>query len=967
MKRLNRYRQVVRACVLGFIFMNTSLQAQTILNVTTFGAIGDGVTDDYPAFVAAMDAVKMLSPAQVILHIPDGEFRLALPEISDSNAAHLKINGISNLTVEATDQATLICDSPYHHAIYVNASDNITVRNLAVDFGSLPHTQGTVVAVTPALKYVDITIDTGFPLPTEDHIDGYGGAHSATNVGYLYDPTTGKKLNQYMDQYLRSQVVDLGNGVYRYHTSNTVVDDFVGLKFVVVGRRKVNGVKCNSSSDVLLENVTVYSAPGAAINLQSSGQITVDQCTIEQKPNTTRLFSSNADGVHSKWCTAGPIISNCYFTGMGDDSVNIGGSFVPVIKIEDAYTIYVEAHGSLFSFADDFIYMDKTTHELISLGSIASINVTSIPEYSKNCMKIVFQNPVPALVTWLVTQDLRTCSQILNLNACGRGAQVVNNHFYNHRARGVLMRAPDALIQGNHFDTIAGPAVVISNDSSFLTEGPSGSGTQVLDNTFTHVERSNIWIQSSGEGADTTATMGVMDVVIDNNTFNDYGGLNAHGRGEVGNVFYIKNAFNFQISNNTIGEPAFMQEPIAVFEDSFDGYVDNTALQSVWKNAVSVAPNKADLQLISDFTSVPSGYFATLNSQAIKSNNGVNYREIGATITEDFTLVFKMVQSNFSRLNEVGLLNAAGTQGYIVGWNSASATSYNGNGFIQIRKIDLASTWDNFSTTGSVISSANVNADHPVMGYVVTSTNPLAYDNEFAGLAEFKLTWDASTGLLTVYVNGVEKLTAIDTDFASFSRVYIRGNTYGVVDDIKLYIMADPAMPIIQTYSENSDWSNTTRINGLLVDFNNYNISGYGGGQDGSGGQPVVVNAKDGGLTIALQGNAWKRIPISYVVTNKTILEFEVTAIDEGEIIGLGLEEDTIYSNDKRCFQLGGSEVWSNAWQETNTYTSGAQTYRIPVGEFYTGQMNYMFFVADDDADGSTQIDLKTIMLFEDE
>ena len=966
MNRVKGMSQIWCWSVLCVLCLQWSAHAQTVLNVTTYGAVGDGVTDDYPAFVAALDAVAQLSPAQVILQIPDGSYRLALSQSADSSAGHLKISGISNLTVEASNQATLICGSPYHHGIYINASDNITVRNLAVDYDPLPHTQGTVVATTPASRYVDITIDPGFPLPTEDHIDGYGGAHTATNVGYLYDPTTGRKLNQYMDQYLREQVVDLGGGVYRYHTSNTVLDDFVGLKFVVVGRRKADAVKCNSSGDVLLENVTVYSAPATAFNIQSCDLVTVDQCTIEQLPNSTRLFSTNADGVHSKWCTVGPVVSNCYFTGMGDDSVNIGGSFVPVIKVEDAYTIVVESHGSLFNFADDFIYMDKTTHGLISLGPIVSIKTTTISEYSKGCMRIVFENPVPTFVTWLTTQDVRSCSQILNLNACGRGAVVTDNHFYNHRARGVLMRAPDSLIQGNHFDTIAGPAIVISNDSSFLSEGPSGSGAQVLDNTFTNVERSNIWIQSSGDGSSTTATKGVLDVVIDNNTFNDYGGLNAYGRGAVGNVFYIRNASDFQISNNTIGEPAFMQYPVSVFDENFDSYADTAALQNVWINAVPSSPNNASLTLTDTFTATPSGYSTTLNSQTAKANNGVNYRDMGITVTEDFTLTFKMLQSNFSRYNMVGLLNSDGTQGYAVGWSTASSTSFYGNGYVQIKKLNLTTPWDNFSTTGTTISASNANPDHPATGYAVTGTDPVTYDTTFAGLAEIKLTWDASTGLLTVYVNGVEKLIATDTDFSSFSRIYIRGNVYSVVDDINLSTMADPAMPITFSLTDNLDWSNTTRTNGVAVDFDDYTISGYGGGQDGYGGYPAIANTSDGGLTVAIQGNAWKRIPLSYTITSKTVLEFEVTAADEGEILAIGLDEDTDYSNAVRGLQLGGSDVWNQAWQGISAYTSDNKTYRIPVGEFYTGPMNNLFFVADDDADGSTDAVFKTIMIYED-
>ena len=120
-------------------------------------------------------------------------------------------------------------------------------------------------------------------------------------------------------------------------------------------------------------------------------------------------------------------------------------------------------------------------------------------------------------------------------------------------------------------------------------------------------------------------------------------------------------------------------------------------------------------------------------------------------------------------------------------------------------------------------------------------------------------------------------------------------------------------------------------------------------------------------MTVSLEGNAWKRIPLSYTVTSKTILEFEVTSTDQGEILAIGLDEDTDYSNAVRGLQLGGSDVWNQAWQGMSSYITDDKTYRIPVGEFYTGQMSNLFFVADDDADGSTDVVLKTIMIYEDQ
>ena len=420
---------------------------------------------------------------------------------------------------------------------------------------------------------------------------------------------------------------------------------------------------------------------------------------------------------------------------MGDDGVNIGGTYLPVVDQPDPYTLVIEAHGSIgqYSVSElDLVSVDRITHGHFYLGTATNKQTVQVAGYSTNCFQLTFTNPLPDMETYLETLDKNASNKVINLNACGRGAIIQNNHFYMHRARGILMRAPDSLIEGNLFDTIAGPAIVVSNDGGFLTEGPSGDGATIQNNTFTNVERSNIWINSSIADDSATATEGVVGLTISNNTFSDYGGENIHGRGQVGNVFWVKNASDLVISNNTIGNPAII----------------------------------------------------------------------------------------------------------------------------------------------------------------------------------------------------------------------------------------DPASVIIQEYTDNLNWTDNTRIGGVLVDFDNYTISSYGVGQDGQG-LPTSAVTSQGGLTVHLTGNCWKKIPINYTITSSTILEFEVSATDLGEIIGIGLDEDNDHNNAKRGFQLGGSQTWGNCWQETNTYTSDTKSYKIAIGSFYTGTKSNLVFIADDDANGSTDVTFTNILLYE--
>jgi hypothetical protein len=129
------------------------------------------------------------------------------------------------------------------------------------------------------------------------------------------------------------------------------------------------------------------------------------------------------------------------------------------------------------------------------------------------------------------------------------------------------------------------------------------------------------------------------------------------------------------------------------------------------------------------------------------------------------------------------------------------------------------------------------------------------------------------------------------------------------------------------------------------ADFRDFTIGSYGGGQD-TAGLAAVENA---GATLHLLGNTWKKIDLDYNVTTDTILEFDFKSASQGEIHGIGLDTDDEISAD-RTFQLYGKQVWGiQDFDDYGSSAPGYKHYRIPVGLYYTGPVNRLFFVNDHD------------------
>ena len=128
-------------------------------------------------------------------------------------------------------------------------------------------------------------------------------------------------------------------------------------------------------------------------------------------------------------------------------------------------------------------------------------------------------------------------------------------------------------------------------------------------------------------------------------------------------------------------------------------------------------------------------------------------------------------------------------------------------------------------------------------------------------------------------------------------------------------------------------------------------LTSYGGGQDKKTFYEITAD----GNFLSLTGNTWKAFKYNYNITPDTVVEFDFQSAVEGEIHTIGFDFDTSLTGNQQ-FQLHGTQHWTRANQDF-TYdeiTGGLQHYRIPVGQYYTGQVNYITFINDHDVKNPT-------------
>lgn len=125
------------------------------------------------------------------------------------------------------------------------------------------------------------------------------------------------------------------------------------------------------------------------------------------------------------------------------------------------------------------------------------------------------------------------------------------------------------------------------------------------------------------------------------------------------------------------------------------------------------------------------------------------------------------------------------------------------------------------------------------------------------------------------------------------------------------------------------------------------------------------------GTEIYIYGNAWKAIDFNYTITRKTIIEFEFRSDVMGEIHAIGFDTDLNSLRPLRAIQVYGDQRWGV--QRNNTYDKGWKKYRIGIGaqyndykKSYLGEVNYMFFIADDDKKVGSNSMFRNIKVYED-
>ncbi|KZS39104.1 hypothetical protein AWE51_11130 [Aquimarina aggregata] len=273
-------------------------------------------------------------------------------------------------------------------------------------------------------------------------------------------------------------------------------------------------------------------------------------------------------------------------------------------------------------------------------------------------------------------------------------------------------------------------------------------------------------------------------------------------------------------------------------------------------------------------------------------------------------------------------VNTNGTPSNGTGPNSAA----NGTSYIYV---EASGNGNGFPNKRAILNS-------PCLDLSNVSTPTLSFQYHMTGSAIGNLAIEART-------NNDGAWTTV------FSRTGAQGTDWNIAEvDLSSYAGNSSVQLRLNTVTGNS-WQGDVAIDDLsitestgggntceAINFNNFTVNAFSN-QDNAGNSSIT----DQGASLSLSNNTWKFIAMDYTVTANTMMEFDFSSTSEGEIHGIGFENDNQLTS-SRYFKVYGTQNYGIT--NYDNYTSGTITYKIPVGDFYTGNMDRLVFINDNDA-----------------
>jgi len=411
--------------------------------------------------------------------------------------AYLSLKGLSDVTLDfGGSELRGIVNTCFFR---LEACTNVTIRNVTLDYVTLPFTQGEIVAADADRAWT-VKLIPGYPAAP----DGDDGAWPFQ----VYDRAT-LELKNPMRCWDGFKIEKTGSDTYRVSGGRNRRGE-VG-DYVVWGLPKPKGeqegdhvsacdaVYSRATVRCVFENVTEYATPGGrAFEEHLTEGNVYRNCSIVRRPPETdpvkrglkRLRSGNHDAFMSRRAVEGPKILGCTAMYHCDDAVNISGMYGVVYDVKGNKVRLLEYIPSVFHVGDRVQAMSFEGAALPPMKVTAVTAGLAIRDEERAYLQTIglwrgLANLCRSVVEIEVDDPskLKRGDAVISDRAQGNGFEIRGCRFGRNRALGIRLRASHGTIADNVIDRPEGVGLFIGPEYEWL-EGGLAEDVRIENNVF---------------------------------------------------------------------------------------------------------------------------------------------------------------------------------------------------------------------------------------------------------------------------------------------------------------------------------------------------------------------------------------------------------------------------------------------------------------------------------------------------